>query len=200
MKTSLQLIEAYVEGDGQALYTLFFERGYYMLCFNKARSRVHDDHEAPTVAEDVYMDLQEKAVEQRRAFFEEGGRAERSFQNYVLSMTGNKVIDLHRRRQRRPPTDPLGPATPDPPDKGPDPILEHLDQLDTCIENMKANEAANPKEAARKPLDTEFLEVWLQTGTYDNQPLRERFDMDDRRVTTTKQRITRRLRRCFGIG
>jgi DNA-directed RNA polymerase specialized sigma24 family protein len=206
MKTNLQLIEAYVKGDDGALVTLFSERGYYGSCYFKALKYVREKPDAHTVAGDTFLTLRAKSLEQRALFFERGGRTEAGFRNYMLTVAENKAKDQYARRPK--PSTPIGDSPKEPvetpatePDE-PHPselFFERNKQVDACAEKLKANESTDPKEAARKPPDSEFLELWRSVGDYDNGSLREAFDLSDEQIRITKQRIMRRLRRCLNI-
>ena len=206
MKTNLELIEDYVAGEDDALGVLFFERGYYRDCYFKALLYVRSDHDAHTVATDTFFALLDKSVEQRKELFEKGGRTEAGFRNYMLTIVENKAKNLYAQTPKSSdPVDAQLDNRAETPTLEPDEIhpselfFERVKQVDACAEKLKAAEVEDPKEAARKPLDSVFLELWRSVGDYDNTPLREEFGLDDEQIRATKQRIKRRLRRCLNI-
>ncbi|MBX2891514.1 MAG: sigma-70 family RNA polymerase sigma factor [Saprospiraceae bacterium] len=207
----MHLIEAYVTGNDEALEALFFKKGYYDSCFFKARRYLHNDyngHDAHTVAEDTFLALREKNLPERVIIFERGGRTEKGFRNYMLTIAQNKANDLGSDALKKPvslPKDiadkPEEAALPNGEDEShPSELLfQQAKKVDDCAESMKEIEATNPVERGRRPLDSEFLEVWRLVGDYDNGPLRDEFGLTDEQIRVTKQRIMRRLRRCLGI-
>jgi|GEM_PF-5093790 len=208
METNLKLIEAYVAGDDEALETLFFTRGYYDSCFFKARRYLSDDHDAHTAAEDTFLALREKNLLERVAIFEKGGRTEQGFRNYMLTIAENKAKDISAKKPKRPSPlliDIVSESTESPLSNGeedPHPtdlFYQRAKQVDACAESIKERESTNPVEKGRKPLDSEFLELWRTVGDYDNEPFRKEFGMTDKQIRVTKQRIMRRLSRCLGI-
>jgi len=212
METNLKLIEAYVAGNDEALETLFFKRGYYDSCFFKAKRYLrndYNDHDAHTVAEDTFLALREKNLLERVAIFEKGGRTEQGFRNYMLTIAENKAKDISARKSKGP-SPLLNNDIADEPTEPPlsngeedshltDLLYQRAKQVDTCAESFKELEETNPEEKERKPLDSEFLEVWRSVGNGNYEPLREEFGLTDDQIRVTKQRIMRRLQRCLGI-
>ena len=191
MKTNLGLIHDYALGIDEALGVLFCERDYYWLTYFKAYKQLgRFSREAEDVVQNVILALLEKPVPTR--IFKFLFRPESNFRNYVLTMAGNKAIDLIRKLknvgneshgEKKPVAESGYPAVSDAVREARNNILERARRL-------YEQNSRNPDWDIE---DLKYLELFLETGPRDIRTIVEKTGKTAEEIRTIKQRIKRRL-------
>ncbi len=196
MKTNLGLIHDYALGIDKALAVLFYERNYYKLTYFKAYKQLgRFSREARDVVQSVLLALLEKPVPTR--IFKFLFRPESNFRNYVLTMTGNKSVDIIRKLKNganermesgNNVTEGGYPAVSDA-------VLEARKKIFECAAKLYEQNPDWDKE------DLKILELFLETGPRDIKTIGEKTGKTPDEIRTIKQRIKRRLKKdCPDYG